>query len=110
MRVLHLIDAASDQATATTLALLGVSLGRLEGVDDHLLLLGGRSLAAEAALADLPPERVERLAVPFGHSFPHDVGAGGLNNRSVSCVAVSYHSIYAEICSNSIFVRGMSLI
>lgn len=69
MRVLHLIDAASDQATATTLALLGVSLGRLEGVDDHLLLLGGRSLAAEAALADLPPERVERLAVPFGRAW-----------------------------------------
>ncbi len=66
MRILHLIDAASPQASPTTLALLNVSL-RAPGEHEHvLLLLGGRTLQEQAANAGV--ERAYHLGVPQGHA------------------------------------------
>ncbi len=64
MRVLHLIDASSPQATATTLALMAQSLGRLGDTDQHVFLLGGRGLKDAADAAGLHPASV--LGTPFG--------------------------------------------
>lgn len=73
MRVLHLIDAAGPQATATTAALLGDALGRLPNVEQHALLLGGAALGRAAARAGL--ERCRRLPVPAGRAW---LGAAAL--------------------------------
>jgi hypothetical protein len=48
MHVLHLIDGASPQASATTLALLAESFGRLGHAQESLMLLGGTALRREA--------------------------------------------------------------
>lgn len=66
MRVLHLIDAASPQATATTLALLAESLGRLGRGEQAVLLLGGDALTAAASAAGLPAANTVACSVPFG--------------------------------------------
>ncbi|MCX5660909.1 MAG: glycosyltransferase [Planctomycetota bacterium] len=62
MRVLHLLDDSSPQATGATLALLHESLGRLGHTEDRVLLLGGSALRRsaqavgihDAALVGLP--------------------------------------------------------
>ncbi len=42
MRILHLIDGASPQASPTTLTLLNESLGRLGYAQERVLLMGAR--------------------------------------------------------------------
>jgi hypothetical protein len=65
--VLHVIDAASDQATPTTLALLAEALGRLGDVRQHVLLLGGRSLRELAQTLGIKPWGV--VGVPGGKAL-----------------------------------------
>lgn len=66
MRVLHLIDASSPQATAATLALLDQSLGRLGDMEQRTLILGPRNLVRIAG--DTGVRVDQRLAVPFGQA------------------------------------------
>ncbi len=66
MRVLHLIDAVSPQATSTTLAMLADAQGRLGHVQERVALLGGTHLAEQAQLAGvIDPIRV---GVPLGRA------------------------------------------
>ncbi len=70
MRILHLIDAHSPQATRATLAMLATAMGRLGAIDQHVLLLGGSALrdaAHDAGLVD--PDHVHLLGVPFGRAM-----------------------------------------
>ena len=67
MRVLHLIDAVSPQATATTLALLAESLGQTDHVQNHPVLLGGTDLTRASQAAGL--ENTTTLGTPFGHAL-----------------------------------------
>ena len=66
MRILHLIDAASPQASSTTLALLDQSLGRLGHIDQHALLLGGTPLGQAAQRAGIT--NAIYAGVPFGQA------------------------------------------
>lgn len=66
MRVLHLIDAVSSQASSTTLAMLADAQGRLGHVHERVALLGGVQLAQQAQLAGvIDPIRV---GVPLGRA------------------------------------------
>ena len=65
-KLLHLIDAASPQAWATTLALIGESFGRLGQIEQKALLLGGTALGREAQAAGLGGART--LGVPHGRA------------------------------------------
>ena len=76
MRVLHLIDGSSPQATATTLALMAQSLGRLGHIDQRVLLLGGRSLAQTAQ--DSGISDAATLGVPLGRAW---LGWPGVHRR-----------------------------
>ena len=67
MRILHLIDAASPQASSTTLALLNESLRDPGQHEQVLLLLGGRTLQQQAADAGI--ERAYHLGVPQGRAY-----------------------------------------
>lgn len=67
MRVLHLIDGSSPQATATTLALMAQSLGRLGHIHQHTLLLGGGSLTQAAQ--DSGIHEATTLGVPFERAW-----------------------------------------
>lgn len=64
LAILHLIDSASAQACPTTLALLGDALRQSQGLDQQVLLLGGKSLSQTAALAGL--NGVQRVRIPAG--------------------------------------------
>lgn len=66
MRVLHLVDQASPQATPTSLALLGDALGRLGDLEQSVLLLGGTTLRAAAESAGIRDAMV--LGVPGGRA------------------------------------------
>ena len=67
MRVLHLIDAVSPQATSTTLAMLSDAQGRLGHVEDRVALLGGSHLADQAGSAGvLDPMRI---GAPMGRAI-----------------------------------------
>ncbi len=66
MRVFHLIDAASPQATATTLALLCESLRRSAGVDQRVILLGGSSLLQSALAVGIQDPVL--IGVPSGRA------------------------------------------
>jgi len=67
MRILHLIDAASSQATSTTLALAAESADQIEQIDQRFILLGSSKLAHEAASVDLQPAAT--ISVPLGHAI-----------------------------------------
>lgn len=71
MRVLHLIDAASAQASSTTLAMLADSLGRLGDIEERVVLLGGGHLAEQAKLAGVMSGAggVMRIGVPLGRAI-----------------------------------------
>ena len=64
MRVLHLIDAASPQATRTTLAMLADALGRLGQVEQQVLLLGGSKLNEDAVAAGVHDAQL--VSTPYG--------------------------------------------
>ena len=64
MRVLHLIDAHSSQASSSTLALLAESYDRLGHIDQHAVLLGGAALTDAAQAAGL--KNITTLGVPLG--------------------------------------------
>ena len=64
MRILHLIDADSPQATPTTLAMLGDALGRLGAIEQRVYLLGGAPLERAARAAGLT--NFIRVGVPMG--------------------------------------------
>lgn len=66
MRIWHVIDAVSPQATTTTLALLRESLGRAAGVEQRVILLGG-SLLCRAAQAAGIRDSVS-IGVPAGRA------------------------------------------
>lgn len=66
MRILHLIDAVSPQATSTTLAMLADAQGRLGHVDETVALLGGTHLAEQAKLAGVTDAM--RVGVPMGRA------------------------------------------
>ncbi len=67
MRVLHLIDAASPQACPTTLALLGAAAGRMAGVAERVVLLGGAALRAAAVAAGVTDAGL--VGVPMGRAL-----------------------------------------
>jgi len=73
MRILHLIDGSSPQASPTTLALLNESLGRLGRIEERVLLLGGGVLRRAAHAAGIRDAKVH--GVPFGHALAGWVGA-----------------------------------
>ena len=58
---LHIIDQASPQSSATTLA-------RIADRGEPALLLGGTALRRRAAAAGLDPDRCDFLPVPAGHA------------------------------------------
>lgn len=66
MRILHLIDADSPQATPTTLAMLGDALGRLGAIEQRVYLLGGSSLELAACAAGIGD--FVRVGVPMGRA------------------------------------------
>src|SRR5690242_14297118 len=66
MRVLHLIDAASPQASPTTFAMLADSLGRLGHTEQEVLLLGGAALARAAEAGGVAD--ASYVGVPFGRA------------------------------------------
>ena len=68
MRVLHLIDQASPQASGATLQLLSEPLGRMGRVDQRVLLLGGEALRREAR--DVGIRKPICLSVPLGQALP----------------------------------------
>ncbi len=76
MRVLHLIDSSSVQATPVTLALLEASLGRLGHTDQRVLLLGGARLSAMARAAGV--QDAATLGVPFAKAV---LGAAAVYRR-----------------------------
>ena len=68
MRVLHLIDAASPQASPTTLALLKESSSRFVKTHGHqVLLLGGEELSRQARMAGI--RGAHHLGVPGGRAY-----------------------------------------
>jgi|GEM_PF-1455355 len=66
MRVLHLIDAVSPQASSTTLAMLTDAQGRLGHVTERVALLGGVQLADKANRAGIIDAM--RVGVPMGRA------------------------------------------
>ena len=66
MRIWHLIDAVSPQATATTLALLRESLGRPAEADQRVILLGGSPLRRSAHAVGIRDAMT--IGVPFGRA------------------------------------------
>lgn len=66
MRVLHLIDGHSPQASATTLAMLADAQDRLKDCEQSIVLLGGEALGHAARHAGI--RRARRIAVPFGRA------------------------------------------
>ena len=98
MRILHLIDEASPQATGTTLALLAESLGRLGHIDQHVLLLGSPKLSHKALLSGLSEadDTVDRIGVPFGRALCGTAAVRGwLRKRGSTIDAVHCWSIGA---------------
>lgn len=71
MRIVHLIEGQSPQATPTTLAMLATAMGRLGSIEQHVLLLGGAALRRAAARAGLHVDRrnVHLMGVPFGRAM-----------------------------------------
>lgn len=65
MEAWHLVDAAYAQACSTTLALLAQSRGRMPGVNERVILLGGRSLRRDAESAGVRVDH--QIGVPSGH-------------------------------------------
>lgn len=66
MRVLHLIDAASPQASSSTLAMLADTWDRQKEIEQQAVLLGGETLVAAAESVGLRDTHI--LGVPFGHA------------------------------------------
>jgi hypothetical protein len=66
MRILHLIDAVSPQASSTTLAMLADAQGRLGHITDRVALLGGSHLSGQAAEAGVIDPI--RIGVPLGRA------------------------------------------
>jgi hypothetical protein len=66
MRILHLIDAVSPQASSTTLAMLADAQGRLGHITDRVALLGGSHLAQQAADAGVIDPI--RIGTPMGRA------------------------------------------
>lgn len=70
MNRLHLIDAASDQASATTLALIACSLSRSGQDADRVMLMGGSPMRRDAQAAGLSGRPgVTCFSVPFGQAM-----------------------------------------
>ena len=99
MHVLHLIDGASAQACATTLAMLADAMGRLGDIRQSVVLLGGEPLTRMAR--DVGVEPIKTLGVPntsaplglFG--FQHYVRATGLRDMvtHVHCWSIGAFSL-----------------
>ena len=67
MRVLHLIDAASPQATGTTLAMLAESVDQADPFEQHVVVLGGPSLTRSAQIAGI--HTAVSVGVPYGQAM-----------------------------------------
>ena len=66
MRVLHLINQASAQATATTLNLLATAMDKVAG-EHQVLLIGGEPLCLSAKAAGVPTFKA--MGAPGGHAL-----------------------------------------
>ncbi|MEX0777815.1 MAG: glycosyltransferase [Phycisphaeraceae bacterium] len=67
MRVLHLIDGSSPQATPVTLALIQASLRKLGQARQHLLIMGGTGLKRQARRVGIT--NCTTLSVPGQHAL-----------------------------------------
>jgi len=67
MRVLHLLEQSSSQATAMTLSLMSQSIGRLGHVDEQVVLIGTPGFGALAQQCGLRGAKV--IGAPFGSAL-----------------------------------------
>lgn len=99
MRVLHLLEQASTRTTATTLALMAQSVGRLGQVDEHVALAGPPALGALAQQCGLRGATV--VGAPFGRA----IGACGRLGRWADVDLVHCWSVGALTASMLRFPR-----
>ncbi len=103
MRVLHLIDAASRQATGTCLAMLGESSRAIGADSSNVMLLGGRRLREAARAAGI--ENPISVGVPYGRAV---LGLAGVSRATrglpvpdvVHCWSVGALAVAAALFRN----------
>ena len=117
MRVLHLIDAVSPQASSTTLAMLTDAQGRLGHVTERVALLGGVQLADKAnqpasslSYGDARRLEIARALAGKPQLLLLDEPAAGMNASETQQLILDIHGLKQHVDAIMLVEHDMLLI